>query len=65
VLAVLHQPLQAGVRGAPLRESTPSLHPFNGILVNERTPTAVTSGGRTLAAAILNAHAHGPRNTLS
>jgi len=41
------------------------LAPFNGILVNERTPTAVTSGGRTLAAAILNARAHGPRNTLS
>jgi hypothetical protein len=41
------------------------LAPFNAILVNERTPTAVTSGGRTLAAAILNARAHGPRNTLS
>jgi hypothetical protein len=41
------------------------LAPFNGILVNGRNPTAVTSSGRTLAAAILNARARGPRDTLS
>jgi hypothetical protein len=41
------------------------LAPFNGILVNDRTATAVTSGGRTLAAAILNARAHGPTNTIT
>ena len=41
------------------------LAPFNGILVNEHAPTAVTSGGHTLAAAILNARGRGPRNTLS
>jgi len=40
------------------------LAPFNGIVVERRTPTAVTSGGRTLAATILDARAHGPRNTL-
>jgi hypothetical protein len=39
--------------------------PFNGITVEQRRPTAVTSGGRTLAAAILNTRAHGPRTTLS
>jgi hypothetical protein len=33
------------------------LAPFNGIIVDERTPTAVTAGGRSLAAAILNARA--------
>ena len=41
------------------------LAPFNGILVNEHAPTAVTSGGHTVAAAILNARGRGPRNTLS
>jgi len=41
------------------------LTPFQGITVANHTPTAVTRGGRTLAAAILNARAHGPRNTLS
>ena len=40
------------------------LAPFNGIVVERRTPTAVTSGGRTLAAAILYARANGPRNAL-
>ena len=38
---------------------------FNGIIVDERTRTAVTAGGRSLAAAILNARAHGPRTSLS
>jgi hypothetical protein len=41
------------------------LAPFNGIVVEGRTPTAVTTGGRTLAATVLDARAHGPRNTLS
>lgn len=41
------------------------LAPFRGITVENYAPTAVTPGGRTLAAAILNARAHGPRNTLS
>jgi hypothetical protein len=41
------------------------LAPFNGITVERRSAAAVTPGGRTLAAAILNARAHGPRNTLS
>lgn len=41
------------------------LTPFHGITVENHTPTAVTRGGRTFAAAILNARAHGPRNTLS
>ena len=41
------------------------LTPFHGITIENHTPTAVTCGGRTLAAAILNARAHGPRNTLS
>ena len=41
------------------------LTPFHGITIEHHTPTAVTRGGRTLAAAILNARAHGPRNTLS
>lgn len=41
------------------------LAPFNGIVVEGRTPTAVTTGGRTLTATILDARAHGPRNTLS
>lgn len=36
------------------------LTPFHGITVEHHTPTAVTRGGRTLAAAILNARAHGP-----
>jgi hypothetical protein len=40
------------------------LTPFNGMLVNERIPTAVTPGGRTLAAAILTARAHGPRTSI-
>lgn len=40
------------------------LTPFNGILTERRIPTAVTPGGRTLAAAILNARAHGPRTNL-
>ncbi|MGH3026008.1 MAG: hypothetical protein ACRDLR_06145 [Gaiellaceae bacterium] len=40
------------------------LTPFNGILVDHRTPTAITAGGRTLAAAILHARAHGPRTNL-
>jgi hypothetical protein len=38
--------------------------PFNGILVDDRAPKSVSAGGRTLAAAILTACAHGPRNTL-
>lgn len=37
------------------------LAPFNGIAIEHRAPTAVTPGGRILAAAILNARAHGPR----
>jgi hypothetical protein len=41
------------------------LTPFRGVTVEPHTPTAVTPGGRTLAAAILNARAQGPRNTLS
>jgi len=41
------------------------LTPFHAITIGNHTPTAVTRGGRTLAAAILNARAHGPRNTLS
>ena len=41
------------------------LTPFHGITIEHHTPTAVTRGGRTLATAILNARAHGPRNTLS
>ncbi|MBA3844291.1 MAG: hypothetical protein H0X39_17020 [Actinobacteria bacterium] len=41
------------------------LTPFHAITVKHHTPTAVTRGGRTLAAAILNARANGPRNTLS
>lgn len=41
------------------------LAPFNGITIDRRTPTAVTEGGRTLAAAILNARAHGPRTNLA
>lgn len=41
------------------------LTPFHGITIKNHTPTAVTRGSRTLAAAILNARAHGPRNTLS
>jgi len=41
------------------------LSPFNGIVIERRTPTAVNQGGRTLAAAILNARAHGPRMNLS
>ena len=41
------------------------LMPFHGITIENHTPTAVTPGGRTLAAAILNARAHGPRNTLT
>jgi hypothetical protein len=40
------------------------LTPFNGIAVERPTPTVATPGGRTLASAILNARAHGPRNTL-
>jgi hypothetical protein len=40
------------------------LAPFNGITAEHRTPTAVTRGGRTLAAAILDTRAHGPKNTL-
>jgi hypothetical protein len=40
------------------------LTPFNGIAVERRAPIALTSGGRTLAAAILNARAHGPRTNL-
>jgi hypothetical protein len=40
------------------------LTPFHGITGQHHTPTAVTRGGRNLAAAILNARAHGPRNTL-
>ena len=41
------------------------LTPFRGITVENHTPTAVTRRGRTLATTILNARAHGPRNTLS
>jgi hypothetical protein len=41
------------------------LTPFNGIAVERRTPTALTSGGHTLAATILDARAHGPRSNLS
>lgn len=41
------------------------LAPFRGITVKNHNPTAVTRGGRTLAAAVLNARAHGPRNTRS
>lgn len=40
------------------------LAPFNGIAIEHRTPTALTPGGRVLAATILNARAHGPRTTL-
>jgi hypothetical protein len=40
------------------------LTPFNGIAIEDRTPTTVNPGGRTLAAAILNARAHGPRISL-
>ena len=40
------------------------LAPFNGIAIEHRTPTAVTRGGRALAAAILNARAHGARATI-
>lgn len=41
------------------------LAPFNGIAINHRTPTALSLGGRILTIAILNARAHGPRNTLA
>jgi hypothetical protein len=41
------------------------LTPFHGITVENHLPTAVTRGGCTLAAAILNARARGPRTTLS
>lgn len=41
------------------------LTPFRGITIEGHTPTAITQGGRTLTNAILNARAHGPRNTLS
>ena len=37
------------------------LTPFNGIAIENRTPTTATPGGRTLAAAIVNARAHGAK----
>ena len=40
------------------------LTPFNGVVIHDHAPTAVRSGSRTLAAAMLTARAHGPRNTL-
>jgi hypothetical protein len=41
------------------------LTPFNGIVIEHRTPTAMNQGGQTLAAAILNACAYSPRTNLS
>jgi hypothetical protein len=41
------------------------LAPFHGITGGRiRATETVTTGGRTLAAAILDARAHGPRNSL-
>lgn len=40
------------------------LTPFNGIAIENRNPTTATPSGRTLAAAILNARAHGPRTSI-
>ena len=41
------------------------LAPFNAMIIERHIPTTVTSSGRVLAAAILDARAHGSRNTLS
>lgn len=40
------------------------LAPFNGIAIRQRMPTDLTPAGHTLATAILNARAHGPRTKL-
>lgn len=42
------------------------LAPFNGVVADRHgIPAALTSGGRSLATAILDARAHGPRNSLT